>query len=93
MDTSIESIVYDAGGAYMGSHPEIVEVMNLFGGPSEISKERCGSIISKSGESVGQYDFYFEWFRKPSVAQLEDLISKIDDALTPVGVKYTITTK
>ena len=93
MDTSIESIVFDIGGSYTGSPPPIVEVMNLFGGPSEISEERCDSIISKSGESVGQYDFYFEWFRKPSVAQLEDLISKIDDTLTPVGVKYTITTK
>ena len=94
MDTSIESVAYDVGGSYIGSSPDaLVDVMTLFGGPSEISEERCDSIISKSGESVGQYDFYFEWFQNPSVAQLEDLISKIDKALTPVGVKYTITTK
>lgn len=93
MDPSIESIV-DVGSAYSSSSPDtITDVMMLFGGPSEISEERCDSIISKSGESVGQYDFYYEWFQKPSITQLEDLISKIDEALTPVGTKYTITTK
>jgi hypothetical protein len=94
MDSSIESTVYDSSGSYMGSSPDgIAEVMTLFGGPDVINAERCDTIISKSGESVGQYDFYYEWFQKPSVSQLEDLISKIDEALTPVGVKYTITTK
>ena len=95
MDTSLETIVYDVGGSYIGSSTpdSIANVMALFGGSSAISKERCDSIISKSGESVGEYDFYFEWFQKPSVVQLEDLISKIDEALTPVGVKYSITTK
>jgi hypothetical protein len=66
-------------------------VMNYFGG--DISEERCDTIISKSGERLGEYDFYYEWFQKPSVAQVEDLISKIDEALAPTGVKYTITTK
>ena len=68
-------------------------VMELFGGPGEISEERCNTIISKSGESVGEYDFYFEWFKKPNVNQIEDLIAQIDEALSPVGVKYTMTTK
>ena len=68
-------------------------VMDLFGGSSVISEERCDTIISKSGESVGKFDFYFEWFQKPTIAQLEDLISKIDETLAQVGVRYTITTK
>jgi hypothetical protein len=55
--------------------------------------ERCRDIISRLGESLGEYDFFFEWFQKPSVNQVEDLISKIDEVLLPLGVKYTITTK
>ena len=58
-----------------------------------ITRERCGSIISKSGESVGEYDFYFEWFTEPSNAQLNLLIEQIDEVLSPIGCKYTITTK
>lgn len=62
---------------------------------SEISipVERCNTIISKSGESLGEYDFFFEWFDEPSQQQLNDLIEKIDDALAPLGCLYTITTK
>jgi hypothetical protein len=68
-------------------------VMTFFGGEDRISEERCGTIISKSGESLGEYDFYYEWFTKPTMKQVEDLIERIDKALTPTGVKYTITTK
>ena len=68
-------------------------VQTFFGGSEEISEERCDTIISKSGETLGEYDFFFEWFQKPTVAMVEDLISKIDDALADVGVRYTITTK
>jgi hypothetical protein len=68
-------------------------VMSFFGGENGISEERCGTIISKSGESLGEYDFYYEWFTKPTMKQVEDLIERIDTALAPLGVKYTITTK
>ena len=53
--------------------------------------ERCGTIISKSGQRVGEYDFYFEWFdpKGPSPAMLNDLIRQIDAALAPTGCKYT----
>ncbi len=80
-----------AGG--QGSLDSVSMVMSYFGGPDEISKERCDTIISKSGESVGTFDFYYEWFQKPTVSQIEDLIVKIDEALGPVRVRYTITTK
>lgn len=62
-------------------------------GASEISVERCSTIISESGESLGEYDFFFEWFTDPSIDQLNDLIGKIDEALASLGCKYTITTK
>ncbi|MCW4036437.1 MAG: hypothetical protein NWE75_04515 [Candidatus Bathyarchaeota archaeon] len=62
-------------------------------GMREITIERCSNIISKSGESVGEYDFYFEWFTDPNIDQLNDVIEKVDNALAPLGCKYTITTK
>ena len=58
-----------------------------------ITVERCSIIISKSGEKLGEYAYFFEWFKKPSVGQVEQLIELIDEALEPIGVKYTITTK
>ena len=70
----------------------IEDTMDFFG-TTDISVERCGNIISKSGESLGEHDFYFEWFADPSMEQLNDLIGKIDEAMTPLGCKYTITTK
>ena len=60
---------------------------------SSATVERCGNIISKSSESLGEYDFYFEWFVDPSTDQLNDLIGKIDEAMVPLGCMYTITTK
>ena len=60
---------------------------------TEISVERCGKIISKSGEKLGEYDFFFEWFTEPTMGQVNDLLEKIDEALAPLGCRYTITTK
>ncbi|MDQ1280909.1 MAG: hypothetical protein QG670_2172 [Thermoproteota archaeon] len=60
---------------------------------TEIPVERCSKIISKSGVKLGEYDFYFEWPKQPSRAELNQLIQKIDKAFTPLGCKYTITTK
>ncbi len=62
-------------------------------GPIEIKVERCDTIISKSGERLGEYDFFYEWFTEPTMDQLNGLIEKIDEALTPLGCRYTITTK
>lgn len=58
-----------------------------------IPKARCENIISKSGQSVGEYDFYYEWFSEPNQSMLMELIEKIDEALKPLGCRYTITTK
>ena len=55
--------------------------------------ERHHNIISKHGQKLGEYDFFFEWFEKPEISQLDELISKIDAALKPLGCLYTITTK
>jgi hypothetical protein len=58
-----------------------------------ITEERCQSIISLSSDSLGEYDFFFEWLEGPSTAQLNMLIEKIDKGLHPYGCYYTITTK
>ena len=50
-------------------------------------------LISTSGSTLGDHDFFFEWTRKPTWKQLETLITKIDTALTPLGCQYTMTTK
>ncbi len=68
-------------------------LMNYFGGNEVISPQRCGKIISKSRESLGEYDFFFEWFKKPTMDQLHTLMDAVDEALSEVGVRYTITTK
>ncbi len=68
-------------------------VQTFFGGAGAISEERCDTIISKSGGSLGEHDFFYEWFLNPSVAQVEELITKIDEALAPTGARYTLTTK
>ena len=70
-----------------------VEGTMEFFGASDITVERCSNIISKSGESLGEHDFFFEWFTKPDMNQLNGLIGKIDEAIAPLGCKYTITTK
>ena len=55
--------------------------------------KRCHSIISKHGQKLGEYDFFFEWYEDPEASQLMNLIGKIDEALTPLGCRYTITTR
>lgn len=68
-------------------------IMTFFRGAGEISEKRCQDIISKQGERLGEFDFFFEWLKPPSMEQLESLIGQIDESLEPIGVKYTITTR
>lgn len=99
MDTTIAADigVPQMGMSVMGMTESTLDsqegVLKFFGGEGVISEERCDTIISKSGESLGEHDFFFEWFTKPTMKQVEDLIERIDEALAPLGVKYTITTK
>lgn len=55
--------------------------------------ERCHKLISKYGEKLGEYDFFFEWKEKPENSQLNTLIKRIDEAFKQLGCLYTITTK
>jgi len=83
---------------YVGSIPDFQDPETRYSyfpdvSMSEITKERCDTIISKSGEKLGEYDFFFEWFKKPTMDELNDLLKKVDKALDPLGTRYTITTK
>ena len=60
---------------------------------AEIPFQRCSTIISKSGEKLGEYNFFFEWLKDPSLDEMNQLIEKIDEALTPLGCRYTLITK
>lgn len=85
MDTSIQHAA-----------PTFIDVeftQDYFAHIGDMPIERCNNIISKSGESLGDYDFFFEWFTEPSLEQLNELIEKIDETLSSVGCIYTIITK
>ena len=60
---------------------------------SEMPEERCDRIISKSGESLGEYDFYFEWFKEPSMKDIMMLLEKVDATVAETDASYTVTTK
>lgn len=98
MDTTIQAIVGapEIPGSSFGAADisfDTPDGVMAFFGADDIPEERCDTIISKSGESLGEYDFFFEWFTKPDMSQVEDLIKRIDETLAPLGVKYTLTTK
>jgi len=77
----------------LGAHAS--DQMDFFSslGHRELTELRCSTLISESGELLGEYDFFFEWFRDPTTEELHQLMEKIDEDLAPLGCKYTITTK
>lgn len=87
MDTTLHFRV-----AYMPPKAVGDDVADYFH-PDQVPEERCNTIISKSHEALGEYDFFFEWFKDPSAEECQMLIEKIDEALAPLGCRYTITTK
>jgi uncharacterized protein YegP (UPF0339 family) len=71
----------------------IDDTFNYFSPLGSIDKERCDKIISKSGVGLGEYDFFFEWFKEPSNSEFVEFIQNVDDALEPTGVRYALTTR
>jgi hypothetical protein len=92
-EVCIMSTTYVASMVPNVADPETAYHYFMDTGISEITKKRCNTIISKSSERLGEYDFFFEWFKKPTMVELNDLIKRIDNALKPVGTRYSITTK
>ena len=94
MSMPIETTLGISGSGFqsLGSPFEQPGYVNTYFG-AEMPEKRCSNIISKSGESLGEYDFYFEWFKTPPMESVVLLIEKIDAAVKQTGAKYTITTK
>lgn len=57
----------------------------------DISTERCSKIISSSSEDLGEHDFMFQWFEKPTKRQLSKLEDDIEKVLSPLGCKAKVT--
>ena len=67
--------------------------MDYFSQLESLTLENCEDLISKSGTSTGEYDFYYEWMEEPDKQQLDALREKIDQALNELDVDYEITNK
>lgn len=69
-------------------------ILNYFGTIVRIpNQQRFEKIICKSGAKLGDYDFYFEWLKKPTLEDIHSLVERIDEELKNLGCEYTITTK
>lgn len=86
-------IARDVGGETVGTVDYAVSSFFMQRTGVTVPVKRCYSIISKHGQKLGEYDFFFEWHEEPDTSQLNNLIEKIDKALKPLGCLYTITTK
>jgi hypothetical protein len=64
-EVCIMNLSINASFSLSGQHPDInintETVSEYFSGVGEIPSERCNTIISKSGEKLGEYDFYFNF--------------------------------
>lgn len=58
-----------------------------------ITTEERVKLISRASDTLGEYDFFFEWGEEPKKAQVLELVEKIDEALAECGCTYTIVTK
>lgn len=59
----------------------------------ELPAEEKIKLISKSGDTLGEYDFFFEWVEHPTKPEVRELIEMVDAALADCGCRYTIVTK
>ena len=64
-------------------------IYNYFKGRGKVSYEKCEHILAKS-EDLNGHDFVFVWTLKPTHDYVIDLITKIDEALKPLGSMYSI---
>lgn len=58
-----------------------------------LPKERSRNLLSRSGENLREYDFFFEWAKKPKLELVYRLIERIDEEISETGCRYTLTTK
>jgi hypothetical protein len=51
------------------------------------------NIIKKAEAVMGDYDFIFEWVRKPTVNDMIELVKRIDEEFSCLGCQYMIRAK
>ncbi len=51
------------------------------------------TLVKKTGDILGDYDYFFEWKKDPTKAEVQELIEKLDAALAGCGCRYTLVTK
>ncbi len=49
--------------------------------------------ISDSHQILGEHDLLFEWAEKPTMAKIEQLVERIDEALKGLGCHYSLVTR
>ena len=86
------SLTHRAGSGSLGLYPGGVVRRHFTSHNRSISVERTKSVVGDAGESIGDYDFFFEWVQEPTMEQVYDLIERIDVVLAPLGCWYRITT-
>ena len=59
----------------------------------ELPAEEKVKLLSRSGDTLGEYDFFFEWAESPTKQRVQELIAMIDDVLADCGCRYTVVTK
>ncbi len=67
-------------------------VYNYFKERGTVTYERCGRLLAPAEELEG-YDFVFVWTVEPNMEGVNRLIEEIDDALMPLGTRYTVSFK
>lgn len=70
MSNPIRVTLPDYAERQMGSSLILGGAYDYFMERGDITEERCDTIISKSGQKVGEYDFSVEWFKEPSLEQI-----------------------
>ncbi len=90
-ETCISDILIASSVPPLDTSDVLYKNLNELGTSTTIT--RCRKMISKSGETLGEYDFFFEWLKNPTQDDINRLIEKIDVAFASLRCRYTITTK
>ena len=67
--------------------------MNIHLQDYPIHRDDQVKLIKRAEAMIGDYDFYFEWIRKPTVNDMIELVKRIDEEFSRLGCQYMIRTK
>lgn len=81
-----------SGGSITATDRSMLEYSGVLA-EVDLPAEEKTKLISRSGDTLGEYDFFFEWGREPTKLEVQELIAKIDETLADCGCRYTIVTK